>query len=75
MGQQMSEKFNLFNTTMYQWNWYYFPADVQKMLILVFADAQEPVIVRGFADTLCARESFKKVMQKLRTISGEFITT
>lgn len=34
------------------------------MLIIVLTDIQEPVIVRGFANTLCARESFKKVMQQ-----------
>lgn len=69
LGEQLTAKFSLFNITMYQWNWYLYPADVQQMLVLVLADVQEPVIVRGFANTLCARDSFKKVMLKLKPSS------
>lgn len=70
LGERLTDKFSLFGITIYQWNWNYFPVEVQKMLIIVLADLHEPVIVRGFANTLCARESFKKVIQtQLNTIS------
>ena len=53
--------FDSFNDTFSQCDWYSFPIEIQQMLVIVMANAQQPVIIKGFANTLCARESFTKV--------------
>lgn len=42
-------------------NWYLFPMELQRMFVIVVVEAQEPIIIRGFDNTPCARETFKKV--------------
>lgn len=61
IGERTTDKFNKLNSKIYQCDWYVFPIKMQQMLVIVLANAQRPVIVKGFANTLCARESFKKV--------------
>lgn len=61
IGEMTTMKFDSFNDTFYQCEWYLFPTDIQRMLLIVMANAQQPVIIKGFANTLAARESFTKV--------------
>lgn len=63
LGEQLSSKFAEFSDALYQCDWHSFPNEAQKVLLALMMFAQEPVIVKGFANILCARESFKKVIQ------------
>lgn len=57
----------MFNETLYQSNFYEFPIEIRKMFVIVLMEAQKTVMIEGFAHTLCARKSFKKVISnKLR---------
>lgn len=62
LGERMSNMFKSFNETLYQSNWYEFPIEIRRMFALVLMDAQQTVMIEGFANTLCARKSFKKVI-------------
>lgn len=61
LGQRLTNEFDTYNHTLYQCNWYAFPIELRHMFIVVLMNAQQPVVIKGFADTLCARESFEKV--------------
>lgn len=64
LGERLSSKFVEFSDTFYQCDWHSFPMEIQKMYVTILADAKKPVMIEGFANTLCARESFKKVIQR-----------
>lgn len=44
-----------------QLNWYEWPHELQRMLVIVMMDAQEPANIQGFANNVCSRELFKAV--------------
>lgn len=58
---QVTLKFEMINDTLCQCNWYLFSNEMQKMLVIVMINAQEPTMIHGFFETPCTRESFKKV--------------
>lgn len=63
-GEGVTDQFNQFNDELDQCNWYIcylFPIKLQRMLIVVIIDAQYPAVIRGYANTTCTRDSFKKV--------------
>lgn len=60
-GDRVAEQFWTFDNELEQCDWYLFPIDTQKMLAIAIAHAQQPVIVRGFANIKFTRDSFKKV--------------
>lgn len=41
--------------------WYLFPKEIQKMMLTIIVNSQEPVTMQGFANCSCSREQFKKV--------------
>lgn len=65
LGERTTAGFDSFNDTFFQCEWYLFPIELQQMLLIMIANAQQPVIIKGFANTLCARESFAKVNKNL----------
>ena len=60
-GEQVTERFHLFNDKLSRCKWYLFTPDVQRMLLIFMSDAQQPAYIRGFGNIVCARDSFKKV--------------
>lgn len=46
----------------YQSNWYAFPARVRRALPIVILNTQEPVVLKGFGNIICTRETFQKVI-------------
>lgn len=62
LGQRLTLKFEQFSDALYQCDWYSFPIEMQEMYVIMLMNAQQPVIIKGFANTLCARESFVKVI-------------
>lgn len=45
-----------------QFDWYLLPIELQRVLIVVMLGGQKSIIVRGFGNIACARETFKKVI-------------
>lgn len=60
-GERVTNQFQVFNVELRQFNWYILPINVQKMFVIMVANAQQPSFIRGFANALCLRESFKVV--------------
>lgn len=60
-GEMLTNKFHTFNDSLCQCNWYYYPNEVQRMLVIVIANAQQPLIFCGFGNIPISRFSFKKV--------------
>ena len=61
MGEMVTDQFEKFNTKLYQCDWYLFPIEVQRMLVIFMSDTQKPVFIHGYGNILCIRENFKKV--------------
>lgn len=60
-GERVTEQFYLFNDKLNRLKWYCFPLDVQRVMLIFLGDAQQTTHVRGYANILCTRDSFKKV--------------
>lgn len=60
-GDLLTHQFNVFNDELCMCNWYLFPIDLQRMLLIFIINTQQPAIIHGFADTVCTRDAFKQV--------------
>lgn len=61
-GERVTHQFNQFDESFYQCDWHSFPLVLQRVYLIVLAGAQDPVIIQGYANTVCTREAFKNVM-------------
>lgn len=61
LGEMVTNQFNQFSDVLGQSSWYLFPIELQRMLVTAIVNAQEPVIIRGFGNTMCTRDAFKLV--------------
>lgn len=61
LGENLTERFNRIPIIIYDSEWYNFPKDVRRALPTVMIAAQQPMVLQGFANLKCTRESFKKV--------------
>lgn len=61
LGETVTQYFNIFHEHLCQSNWYKFPIDVQRMLIIFMLDTQQPAAITGYGNIECTRDSFKNV--------------
>lgn len=61
LGQRVNLAFNECNDMVEQFDWYSFPANVQRMLPLILHFMQQPIETKCFGSTTCDRETFKQV--------------
>lgn len=61
-GERLTIAFEQFSDALYQSDWHSFPIQMQQILLILMVNAQQPVRLTGFANTLCALESFNKVI-------------
>ena len=61
LGQRMSDAFEGIEFTIDQFDWHLFPIEIQQMLPMIMAAAQQPVLLECFGSIACTRETFKKV--------------
>lgn len=62
IGERATAAYASFDYTLCQCDWYLYPIKMQRMFLMVSANAQKPVIIQGFASTLCTREYFRLVI-------------
>lgn len=62
LGEMVTSQFDAFNDALERCNWYSFPIEIQQMMIIVLANAQQPITIRAFGNIICTRETFKKVI-------------
>lgn len=61
-GERVMNQFDEFHDEIYQCNWYSFPIEIQKMLVIAMSISQQPAIIQGFGNLLCTRDTFKRVI-------------
>lgn len=61
LGQSMCNAFDEINVTINQFEWYLFSTEIQRMLPMITANAQQPVLVECFGSIACTRDAFKNV--------------
>lgn len=61
LSQRLDHAFEKINFTIDQFDWYLFPALIQRMIPTVSVVAQQPVSMECFGSIKCTRETFKKV--------------
>lgn len=62
--QRMADGFVKIEITIEQFHWYLFPIEIQRMLPVIIAVAQQPVTLECFGSIACTRDVFKDVRLK-----------
>lgn len=62
MGQSVTNQFEMFEEELCRRDWYLFPLKLQRIHLIVLANAQQPTTLNGFANLVCIRESMKTVI-------------
>lgn len=60
-GENVTHHFNLFDDELERCNWYLFPIDLQRLILITMLGSQQPEVIQGFANTACTRIAFKRV--------------
>lgn len=60
-GERLTGRFDEIDMALCECDWYTFPIGIQKMLPMLLISTQNPVVLQGFFNVSCTRESFKKV--------------
>lgn len=61
VGQRITDEFRGVDEAFGNVHWYLLPLELQRMLPLIIAYTQEPVIIAFFGSASCTRNQFKKV--------------
>lgn len=67
VAQVCTDEFEHLNDELHQCSWYLYPIKLQRALVIVMSNAQMPMIIRGFANSSCTRESFRQVINLIFT--------
>lgn len=60
-GERLTNQYEIFYYEFGQCNWYLFPFEIQQVLPIIISNIQRPVMIRGYANTVCRREAGKTV--------------
>lgn len=60
-GDQLTNQFESLGPTVYQCNWYFWRLDFLRVLPFTILATQKLIHMRGFGNSSCTRETFKKV--------------
>lgn len=63
-GERVSNRFDVIDDVLCQFEWYDLPLEVQKMLPIIMMSTQQTVVFKGFGNILLLREVFRKVSAK-----------
>lgn len=67
-GDYLTQRFDSVSNAIYLLDWYTFPTDIQKDLLILLTLAQNSIYLEGYADIQCTNEIFKKVLMESRTL-------
>lgn len=59
--QNMSTQFDIYGDELYYCDWYLLTSKLQRTLLIVLTNAQQPVTIHGYGNIECTRDTFKKV--------------
>lgn len=63
-GERVSNRFDVIDDVLCQFEWYDLPLEVQKMLPIIMMSTQQTVVFKGFGNILLLREVFRQVSAK-----------
>lgn len=61
LGQMVSDQYEFLNDEVSQCDWYSFPMEMQRFFMVFISFTQHPVLIQGFGNTRCVRDTFKNV--------------
>lgn len=61
VGQMVTTQFDLFEIELRQCDWHLYPLQLKQMLVTFMVNSQNKTIIRGFARSMCTRESLMEV--------------
>lgn len=62
-GTIVCTQFARFDYELWQCTWYQFPIEMQRILVLVMSNIQNPATIYSYGNFECTRDSFKRVIQ------------
>lgn len=62
LGEVVINEFDMFNKALCNTNWYFFPIEMQQMLMIFMTFVQQSATIRGTGKTVCRLEVFKEVI-------------
>lgn len=71
-GDQVTNQFESLGPSLYQCNWYFLRLDFLTLLPFTILSTQKLIHVRGFGNSSCTRETFKKVNLNLNNFINLF---
>lgn len=60
-GERLTGRFDVFDATLWQCNWYSYPIELQRSLPILMANAQQIPFLKSYGNITCTRDSFKMV--------------
>lgn len=64
-GERLTLQFIAFDRQVWQTKWYSMPTELQRMLLVLIANAQQPAFLKSYGNIECTRDSFKMVWRLL----------
>lgn len=61
LGEMVTNQYEMLDFEMYQCDWYLFSVGMQRSLVIFMSFSQQPIMIQGFGNTRCVRDTFKKV--------------
>lgn len=73
-GEIVTNRFDMFYDAFCNTNWYIFPIELQRILVIFMPIVQKSVLVNGSGKIICRLEEFKKVRYRdLRSIKLNYL--
>lgn len=64
-GERVTQQFDALAQELFQFKWYLYPIEIQRMLLIFMAGVQQSALIRSYGGIPCTRESFGKVQKML----------
>lgn len=61
LGENLTSQFDKLNGIIFECEWYTFPIGIQKSLPIIMMGIRLPVVISGYGNIRCTRETFHKV--------------
>lgn len=66
LGERVTTQFDTFDEQLCQSHWYFYPIEMQRIVLIFMLDSQQLVSIRGFGSIVCCRGFFQSVSLHVR---------
>lgn len=60
-GEEVTHHFDVFDEELCRCDWLSYPIDMKRLFVIFLTGTQQLAVIRGYANTVCSRVTFKKV--------------